>query len=650
MSVRPHDAAPTSPEGDDAEDNRAHVLERIETLLHEVSFPLDTLDADQGRTILARVNAQLRDYVIPRFQRHDAPLLLVVAGSTGAGKSTLINSMLGAPVTSASALRPTTRHPVLVCRPEDTEWFLGPHILPSLPRARHSAQTTGSVEGEPGQHLHRELRVVSHEALPSGIALLDSPDLDSFVDTNRELAAQLMNAADMWLFVTTAARYADAVPWDALDDAAATDRSVAVVVNRVDSESLDVVDDLRGLLDAHGHADAVVHVIEEEPIRDGMVSVSAIAPVSHMIARIGADALSRHAVMSRTHNGALHDLAAQLGTLANVCDTQGHVHHHLRSVIDMHYAAATERITELVSDGALLRGDVLARWQDLVGAGTLMRALDGKVQALRDTVSVALWRRPAARRVTQAATDTITQVTLHVAGQAAHRTFFALHHDPAGRSLVTDDSLARASSQLPHHIARELHDWHDTVTHLLLAEGGPRKKRARIFAAGTNTLGAALIIVVFASTGGLTGAEVGIAGGTAIIAQRVLESVFGVDAVRELARQASKDLLSRIERLLDEDASRFRGPLEDRAIDPAHAVGLRQCAHDLRAVLAAPQAPPAQGSTSPAVVRGKLRGCDEVIAGVSASAQNGKPEDPDSTVTGQSWWSRLFRGGGKRTQ
>lgn len=96
----------------------------------------------------------------------------------------------------------------------------------------------------------------------------------------------------------------------------------------------------------------------------------------------------------------------------------------------------------------------------------------------------------------------------------------------------------------------------------------------------------------------------GIAGGTAIIAQRVLESVFGVDAVRELARQASKDLLSRIERLLDEDASRFRGPLEDRAIDPAHAVGLRQCAHDLRAVLAAPQAPPAQGSTSPAVVRG----------------------------------------------
>lgn len=149
MSVRPHDAAPTSPEGDDAEDNRAHVLERIETLLHEVSFPLDTLDADQGRTILARVNAQLRDYVIPRFQRHDAPLLLVVAGSTGAGKSTLINSMLGAPVTSASALRPTTRHPVLVCRPEDTEWFLGPTSFPHYRVRGTQLRPPGQLRGSP---------------------------------------------------------------------------------------------------------------------------------------------------------------------------------------------------------------------------------------------------------------------------------------------------------------------------------------------------------------------------------------------------------------------------------------------------------------------------------------------------------------------
>jgi hypothetical protein len=30
---------------------------------------------------------------------------------------------------------------------------------------------------------------------------------------NHDLAALLLGAADLWLFVTTAVRYADAVPW-----------------------------------------------------------------------------------------------------------------------------------------------------------------------------------------------------------------------------------------------------------------------------------------------------------------------------------------------------------------------------------------------------------------------------------------------------
>ena len=47
------------------------------------------------------------------------------------------------------------------------------------------------------------------------------------------LAAQLLAAADLWLFVTTANRYADAVPWALLDGAAARDITVAVVLNRV---------------------------------------------------------------------------------------------------------------------------------------------------------------------------------------------------------------------------------------------------------------------------------------------------------------------------------------------------------------------------------------------------------------------------------
>ncbi len=56
--------------------------------------------------------------------------------------------------------------------------------------------------------------------------MLDAPDVDSVEERNRALAAQLLAAADLWLFVTSAARYADQVPWEFLK--AAAERSTAV--------------------------------------------------------------------------------------------------------------------------------------------------------------------------------------------------------------------------------------------------------------------------------------------------------------------------------------------------------------------------------------------------------------------------------------
>jgi len=52
----------------------------------------------------------------------DAPLLAVVVGSTGAGKSMLVNSLVGSEVSRSGAPRPTTRSPVLVNHP-DAGWF-----------------------------------------------------------------------------------------------------------------------------------------------------------------------------------------------------------------------------------------------------------------------------------------------------------------------------------------------------------------------------------------------------------------------------------------------------------------------------------------------------------------------------------------------
>jgi len=86
------------------------------------------------------------------------------------------------------------------------------------------------------------------------------------------------------------------------------------------------------------------------------------------------------------------------------------------------------------------------------------------------------------------------------------------------------------------------------------------------------------MLVAFAHTGGLVGAEVGVAGGTAVLAQRVLEAVFGDDAVRRLAKKAKDDLDARVEGLLAGELSRFYAALDSVGIDPEQAERIRTAA------------------------------------------------------------------------
>src|SRR3954453_6546260 len=119
---------------------------------------LATAGADAARGAQAELVGQVDDYLLPRLRRIDAPLLAVVGGSTGAGKSTLVNSLVGAVVSRAGWLRPTTRGPVLVCHPSDAHWFADDRVLPELSR------TTGDADRGGAGTLH----VVPHPGVPAG--------------------------------------------------------------------------------------------------------------------------------------------------------------------------------------------------------------------------------------------------------------------------------------------------------------------------------------------------------------------------------------------------------------------------------------------------------------------------------------------------
>ena len=569
-----------------------------------------------ARTLLAAMARQLDDYILPRSASVDNPLTIVVGGSTGAGKSTLVNTLLGEPLTQSGAIRPTTRHPVLLHRAEDEAALSPERFLPTLPRTRTSGMNAGS-QALPGldPKIARALIPITTSALPQGIALIDAPDIDSVSEENRTLAKELLSAADLWLFVTTANRYADAVPWELLHEAAARSIAIAVVLNRVpegDEEAIE--NDLRRMLDEAGIHAVLIHTVTEQP-RDesGMLAPVSLAPLTLWIRELGADAPARAAIARQTLAGAVETLAGNLQVLAAEQARQQAAHQSLAAIAAEEYEDALTTIDGALSDGSLLRGEVLSRWHDFVGTGDFFRSLDSTIGRLRDRVGSALRGQPAAaQKVEDALESGIHAVVLDAAARASENTRTRWRASRAGRSLLARLDAPQAVAGAPQAVAaapeqnangdakgevqsaedifsaavaEQIRLWQGSVLEIIREEGADKRKRARFLSLGVNAAAVMLMVAAFSLTGGITGIEAGIAGGSGVVGTKLLESIFGEDAVRRMATRARTDLLERMSGLLTEHAQPFTAVLEET--DPqADAEDIHRAAEQVQKIAA----------------------------------------------------------------
>src|SRR4051812_19969518 len=280
-----------------------------------VRVPLEVPDAASARAARRELLDHLDGYLLPRLREPDRPLLAVVIGPTGAGKSTLVNSLAEAELTAAGALRPTTRTPVLLCAPGDVDAFAAERVLP--------ASEDGSVTA---------IRVLPAEQFTRGLAVMDAPDVNSVVATNRELSARLAAVADLWLFVTTANRYADAVPWRLLDEAAARDVAVAVVLNRVPPEREEELSAfVAQMLAERDLGTAPFFALRETELADGRIPADDVAALRRWLADLAADGAAGTELRAQTMRAVLTGIPARAATVAEASRAQAGAADQLRA-------------------------------------------------------------------------------------------------------------------------------------------------------------------------------------------------------------------------------------------------------------------------------------------------------------------------------
>jgi energy-coupling factor transporter ATP-binding protein EcfA2 len=524
------------------------------------------IKAERGKLL-----SQIDDYLLPRVRRSAAPVLVALVGSTGAGKSTLVNSIVGTKVSATGVRRPTTNSPVLACHPDDIDWFAENNFLPTLPRVRQEGLARPGRDGL--------LVLAASEGMPRGIALLDTPDIDSVVKAHHEFAYQFLDASDLWLFMTSSSRYADGPVWEILQHARDRRASLGVVLSRVpQAHRKELTDHFEAMLDANGIKSADRFVIQETPLLDGMLPPDAYQQIRDWLADTAQQADRRVAVLTQTMSGVLDTFKTRVPKVAAHVEAQVVLRGQLRKHTADAYQNALAEADKSLRSATLLQGEVLARWQDCVASGDLR----AKKAATRTKGKRARRGPQRVAALSSALREALESLIISLADRAAEQVDGRWRESPAGALLLSDAAAERArgeqvkqifesafgdnklkvTSDLSARAARAVASWQDHLTHLA-GDAGERNPEAF----------------------GLVMAVAMLAEGSADPIAAEAEEHLGSRGGQGSTSQHRGDLLDRIRLLFDEELLGF-AEIVDAAgsCDDVAAIRLYQAEYSLEAV------------------------------------------------------------------
>lgn len=529
-------------------------LDLLSDLVSSLDFGLATPAQHDRRARRDHLVGIVRRYLEPRLADPGHPLVVAVFGPTGSGKSTIVNTLAGRELSPTGVIRPTTDHPVA--------WAHARHV--DAVRAM----------------LGSEVEVVADEHPVLGaLALVDTPDIDSVASTHRRQTMRILEAADVAVAVTTPQRYADAVPWDVLGDLTERALRVEVVVNRATRRTGAAVIDLAALLrDARvegiASADDIV-VIQEQRIRgDGRLHGFALRGLARRLQDL---ARQRSTASTRGIREAARHCVRMADELADQIVTQQREADRLRSVVVDVAGVTRSELAARIDDGDLIRGEVVARWRRIAGMSDLADVVTRTLDRLRrgDPPGIVQVQHELVDELTESAYQRVLRAVTSV--QIGWAT------TPAGEELA-----AMAHSD-PGDVRTGLHqavsDWQSRLVEVVADAAGTRGRLSRATSYGINGVATLVLLGMFTATGGLTGAEVGVAAGAAAAQQALLERVLGSTEIRRLEKEARADLVDRLAAELDRALSEYGAVVDDACDDLAMADELREAAARVAAAL-----------------------------------------------------------------